>query len=392
MSLMCGSASGSGPDAASLALGGGGLAASRGISSAWQNPAHLALPDGPSWSIGLVGAQAAIGNDAFSLSDYQSYNGAYLDQGAKDEILGAIGPEGMALHAAASGALPGIHIGPFAAFSTTMLHSSATLSRTWAELVLDGVQLDEAIDLGTTAGVLDAWSELGVAHGRRIGPLAFGASIKWLQGHYHVESEAAGDLSPTVEDGVITSLGATGSLRATTAEGGSGWGVDVGLALLLGRTTLSAAASNFAGSIHWDQNPRLTGLVYDEELELGEEPPEPQEIDETIDPFDAALPQVWRAGLAHPVSDRLLAVAAASRVGSGADAVDDFGAGLELRPFSWFGLRFGSGHSSVDGVRFTGGIGFSPGPIALDFGVGHRGGFFGSAMGLDLALTLALVP
>ncbi len=377
-----------GPDATSLALGGGGLASSRGLASAWRNPSHLALPDGPSWSVGMIGAQASIGNTAFGLGDYRAYNGQYLDEEAKSDILEAFGSEGVSIHATGTGALPGVQIGSIALFSTTSIVSRATISRAWAELALEGVRMYDPIHLGATSGELDAWTEVGIAMGRGIGALSLGGSVKWLRGHFHAESEATGDLAPTIEDGVISAVGTSGSLLATTAEGGQGWGIDLGLAFNFGSTTFSAAASNLLASIHWDANPRLSGLRYDEQLDFGEELEEPEEVDESIDPFDAALPVVWRAGVAHPLASRLLVVAAMTRV----DDLSAFGGGLELRLLSWLPLRAGGGFSSLDGPIYTTGFGLSPGPIALDFGVGHRGGLFDGASGLDLAFSLALMP
>ncbi|MAE70583.1 MAG: hypothetical protein CME06_08960 [Gemmatimonadetes bacterium] len=336
----------------------------------------------------MIGAQATIGNDAFGLADYRDYNGQFLDDEAKSDILNAIGPGGVSLHARGTGALPGIQFGSIALFSTTSIVSRATVSRAWAELALEGVEMYDPVHFGATSGELDAWTELGIALGYGLGPLSIGASVKWLHGHFHAQGEATGDLNPTLEDGVIEAVGTSGTLLTTTAEGGQGYGIDLGLAFNLGSTTFSAAASNLFASIEWDTNPRLSGFRYEDQLDFSEEPEKPEEVDEPIDPFIAALPPVWRLGIARPLASRLLFVAALTRIGDDSD----IGGGLELRPFSWLPLRIGSGFSSLDGARYTTGFGLSPGPIALDFGVGHRGGLFDDASGIDLALSFALNP
>lgn len=384
-------ANATGPDARSVALGGAGLATARGISSAWQNAAHLALPGRPAWSLQVAGIEAGLANSAFSLSDYNLYNGAFLDAADKRRILDAVGEDGFQLQAAGAGAFPALQLGSFAFFTNTSAHSAGTLTEAAVEAALEGVHIDESLRLGSSGGDVDVWTSVGLAYGRQVHDLALGASFKWLRGHYHADVRATGDVSSTVVDGVIQTIGTAGSMLMRTANGGSGWALDLGVAKSWERTTVSAAVINLASQLHWSRDVRIEGVTYDVEQQKLEDYPEPEEINEASEPFNTSPPTYWRAGVAREVGSAHRGVAAITHQrGSGQST--SLGSGFEMGWVDWLPLRAGLAYSSFDGVHLTGGFGVHVPWFRFDLGCGGCGGVFGAARGLDLAVTLTVQP
>ena len=62
----------------------------KGVDAARYNPANLGLTDYQITGLELVGLGADISNNAFTLNDYNKYNGAFLTTSDKEDILDKI--------------------------------------------------------------------------------------------------------------------------------------------------------------------------------------------------------------------------------------------------------------------------------------------------------------
>ena len=82
------------PSARSFGLAGSFAARARGYEASYWNPANLALPDAPSWSLGIVGANATINNNSLSYGQITDLYGEFLDDETKSEVLANIRQNG----------------------------------------------------------------------------------------------------------------------------------------------------------------------------------------------------------------------------------------------------------------------------------------------------------
>jgi hypothetical protein len=369
------------------ALGPAGFAAERGITAARLNPAHLALDAAPRWSATLVGMELTAGNSSFSLADYKRYNGTFLDESDKATILAAIDNSGMESFANGHGILPGVQIGPIALFALTRAAGSQHASRALFEAALLGVDLRNPLQLDADADAT-VWSEIGVAYGHAHGDLRFGAAAKLLVGHYREKGWSIGTLTPIFADSVLSSVATDGAAYTQTAEGGNGFGLDLGVAWERGATTLSLAAGNLFGRIRWDQAPHIEGSSHHSPDLVGEEFPEGEDIDEPIAPFSDSVPTTWRLGATHRLAPTWLLLAGLTHDDV---AGSEFGFGGEWSGIGWLPLRAGLAHADIVGLRLSSGFGLALGPLRWDLSITQSGGLFNNVKGLGLGTTLSLV-
>ena len=79
-----------------MGLAGTYTAMARGVESLYWNPANLALKDGPKVSIpGLGGGSLVLENNSWSVSTYNDFNGNFIDDGMKDDMLADLDKEGL---------------------------------------------------------------------------------------------------------------------------------------------------------------------------------------------------------------------------------------------------------------------------------------------------------
>ncbi|MFP6590848.1 MAG: DUF5723 family protein [Candidatus Latescibacterota bacterium] len=79
-----------------MGLAGTYTAMARGVESLYWNPANLALKDGPKVSIPLgVGGSVVLETNSWSVSTYNDFNGNFIDDGMKDDMLADLDKEGL---------------------------------------------------------------------------------------------------------------------------------------------------------------------------------------------------------------------------------------------------------------------------------------------------------
>jgi hypothetical protein len=78
------------PSASSFGLAGSFAARARGYEASYWNPANLALPGAPGWSLGIVGANATVNNNSLSYGQVSGLYGEYIDDATKSRIMADI--------------------------------------------------------------------------------------------------------------------------------------------------------------------------------------------------------------------------------------------------------------------------------------------------------------
>jgi hypothetical protein len=243
-----------------LGMGNAYVAVARGQESLFQNPANLGLANSPHWSIAFpqisVGA-TALGLDVDDLRDLTDYDD--LEQSRKDEILAGIPTSGTGLEYDLRIPLAAVQAGRVAFGLSYGTFGDHSLDRDIVDLFLNGYDTgDTSLDLSGTVGKRATYVDFAAGYGRRVGPVSVGATAHYYMGRHLSRSGIVSveyilpPLSPDVE---VTYAG-------VLAEGGSGFGVDLGIAAEPAPgLTLSASVSNAFSSMSWDDDVRGRKLV-----------------------------------------------------------------------------------------------------------------------------------
>ncbi|HWO89248.1 MAG TPA: DUF5723 family protein [Gemmatimonadales bacterium] len=266
------------PSTRALGLANAYSTQARGYEAPFWNPAMLAAPRRPGFSIGLPHVLIETGSNTYNFSDFRRYSEEYLTDEDKQYLLDQIALDDSVLSIrTVAGISPiGISIGPFAFTAGTSTDMDFGLGRDAVELALFGNARrsgpGESFSFrGTRGGGWAATTLAGsFAQGFRtgLGHLAVGVTYKKVYGHFlgrgtETSSQFAvnpnflaraqahaiyTDYDPNFE---VTGIG---DLLGGEGSPGSGYGVDVGAVLTFGdrRLTLSAVVTNVAGSMEWD--------------------------------------------------------------------------------------------------------------------------------------------
>jgi hypothetical protein len=368
------------------------------------NPANLALF--PERRLELFALQAGVGNDSYTLREYQELNGAFWDDDDKETVLGAIHGSTMTLSGQASLRATGISWGHWAFSTETRGASRASMPKEALELLLYGNTVGETFNLEEARAVGVAFTELRLSFGGSlrgilpVGPRALddwcaGVSAKMLQGWgYGRLLEAEGGVTTTVE-----SLSGDGYFRYVTARGGRGFGFDLGLAGPLGRGwTGSVAVRDIAARLKWTrQVEERTDCFEAPGISLGDddEVVVTESVTVPLGSVATSLPAVFSAAVAHE-EGRLLTgfqVEAATERAMGASPALRGSAGAAWTCKRWLALRGSLSIGGEDAAAIGGGAGLALGPVQLDLGLRSWGSinpFASKGIGATTSLGAAL--
>ncbi len=236
-------------------MGGAGAACSRGMAAVSANPANLAFSRGV--TLNLAGAAVDLHNNAFSLSRYNEFSGATLNDADKQRLLADIPAEGFALDGDAQASALGLQIGHFALSTRAFAAGRGNLDKDFFDLVLFGNEVGETVTFDDTWGEGHAVGAATLSFGQPIasggfGRLALGFNASYLQGLYEVHVEEAGGQVTTAFDEISGDASAT----AVTSDGGTGYALDLGLSLQTpGGWSFGVAMDNVTSRLTWDGTP-----------------------------------------------------------------------------------------------------------------------------------------
>lgn len=388
----------------SVGMGGAYLALARGVESPRWNPANLGLSDHHRFSVNLVSFGVGAGNNSFSKSLYDLYNGTFLDENDKRDILDRVPEKGLGVDSEAEVQVLGLAYKYVALTQTGVIASDLTLAKDFLDLTLFGNELDRRYSFEGSEGQAWAVSSFGLSAGIPVSlspfrEFAVGLSAKYLLGFAYAEViEARGFLLTTWEKGIETEGGTT--LR--TAMGGSGVAFDVGVAGTLNeRWSVSLSLLNPISTITWSKDAEEQRYAYSQKkdsLFAQDFDEESDSLFETTDEvksigsFGSKLPAELRAGAAYTTKKLIVAFDYTQGFtdGPGVSTTPKLAAGLEYRPVQALPLRAGLSVGGKSGFSPSVGFGFDFGPVDLDFAASYRGGMFAGSKGLSAAFGLGL--
>lgn len=382
MVLLLGPAADAQTIARSWAMGGAGVACSRGMAAVEANPANLAFSRG--FTLNLGGAAVDVHNNSFSLARYNEFSGATLDDADKTRLLADIPAGGFALDGTVQATALGLQIGHFALSSRAFAAGRGNLDKDFFGLVLFGNEVGETVNFDDTWGEGHAVGAATLSFGQPLvsgdfGRLALGFNASYLQGLYEVHVEEAGGQITTAFD----EISGDASASAVTSDGGTGYALDLGLSLLTpGGWSFGLAMDNVTSSLTWDGTPeRHVFSVSAADLNAGQDDFDTAVVDSdtsyAVATYNTTLPSRLRAGAAHDSGRLLLAadVVQGMRDGAGASTTPRLSVGMEWRPFGLLTPRAGFALGGAAGNAVSGGLGLNLTVLRLDLAVMSRGGF-----------------
>lgn len=375
-------------NARSVGMGGAYTALARGVEAPSWNPANLGLSGKRVYHLNLFSLGIGIHNNSFTKKQYELYNGSYLTEQDKQDILNAIPAEGMGFDLNSEIQAFGINIGPLAFTASGYAVSDFRLSRDIADLVLNGNQYERAYDIGDTDG--EGWgvSSFALSGGFPIykqgdREVAVGLSVKYLLGFaYGNVAEASSQFSTDIDG-----MHGAGRLMVDNALGGSGFGFDVGVAANLNsRWTASLALNNVVNSLKWNKDTKrfIYTFTADSVTVQGIDDSDIDSVlvhsDEEIDiePFSSSLPKQMRFGVARSSKRFTVAVDYVQGLGNGPTVSTKpmIALGTELRPIGFLPLRAGLAVGGRNGLSSAIGFAFDFSLFSWDFAIASRDGMF----------------
>jgi len=390
-------------NAAALGMGGNHAAVARGYAAVAWNPAMLGLPGGPGSSFALLPFTVGGGLRTVRLGSLADFAGDSVPRAQRERWLTDIERQGGE-RGDAGGDVTFLvaSTGPFAFQLSTVAYGTADLSPGAAELVLFG----NAGRTGDACACLLEGSTLD-GHAVSTGAVSYGFPIQWEQG----SSAALGvTLKYSVGHGMVHGADLGSALTpdarvdvrfptittdtASFRNSGSGWGLDLGFAVIERGVTYSVAMQNVVNGFRWDTERlryRPGTAVFDRDAQradFDQEPFEnaPLELRERVE--ELRFNRVLSFGMARSAGSALtLSADYRRRLGEGgidSGPARHIGGGAEFRlPF--VALQAGGALLS-EGYQLGGGAGLSLGPMKVGAALLHRGGDAGS--GLRATLTL----
>jgi len=383
--------------ARSLGLAGSFTTLASGVEAPFWNPANLGLPENPGFSFNLFSLGAKFGNNSFSVKDYNHYNGKFLVESDKQEILSSIPRTGLDLNLDLEASAVGFSWRQFAVTSQLTGASFLTLPREPFELVLLGNKLDQSIIVDQANSEACAYFSLVFSHGRRIlrikeKEIYAGINLKWIRGMaYQRTAKAQADFI-TRE----TEIEGGANFVSLQAMGGKGYAVDFGLASHLDdKYTLGLFVLNPLSRIKWNKEAEKKGYeiaVNSFTLESSNNDSVVREDNytEELSSFHTHLSPVMSFGLSRTTSRLVLAVGweQGFKNCAGSSKNPRLSCGFEYYLLSWLPLRSGISLGGKEGFLFAGGLGIDLGSSHLDFGLSTQNALLPShGKGISLAVT-----
>jgi hypothetical protein len=379
-------------NARSFGLCGAYTALATGVDAGRWNPAKLDWRRKSKFSLQFVSIGAGAFNNAFSKSDYDLYNGAYLSTSKKAGILGRIPAEGWRLNLAGEMDLIGISYHNYAVTIGLDFASDAKLSRDFVDLVLNGNKLNHSYNFEGTTGRGLAFLNVGFSYGKamtlpflkaHVKKFAIGGTVKYLRGLSTAEViEAKGSMTTKFE-GILGDAQA----RIRQASGGNGVALDLGAAAIMSKKLIiGMSLRNFPSYLHWSKNTKAYhyGVTTDSltawEWASSHEDSVIQNNSEkrTIAGFSNRLPVVIHLGVAYYqgylIVNGEIVQGLENRLN--ATTTPELRLGAEGHFLKYVQPRIGIGLGGKRQLSSAIGIGFTTGGFQLDVAAGTWNGIF----------------
>ena len=378
-------------------------ALAKGFNAVAWNPAMLAMPDNPRFSLGILPLRGTAGIGPITLSDIAGQEARFLDDAVKQEWLERIirngGEQGTA-----SGDITylAMSIGRVGFQLSTMSNVLANLSPDAAELVLFGnAERDtgEEFDLGNSnvQGMVTSTAAVSFAQSlpiRFLVPvveqhLSVGVTVKYTVGNALVMGRNAGSVVSGTSGDIDLAFPIIQSDSVASTRGidrGRGVGIDVGAAWRGGPLSLSASVRNLYNDFAWDTagfvyrpgRVQFDGTTGDAQFAMESYANAPASLRNAVSSFSYAK-QLVVGGVWRPNRRFLLSSDVRQYVGRGVEAGprSHLGLATEVRPLAFLPLR--AGYAQITGgYQLGAGLGLELGHMNISASVGRRRNGFGS--------------
>ena len=368
---------------ATLATANNYTALARGFTAIASNPAGLAMPGNPGFSLALLPVQARVGLNAIRLDEIDALSGQTIPVSTKDTWLQSVTAEGgLTARAGAAATAFALSAGPVGLQISSVGEMDASLGPDAFELVMFGNAglTGTARDMTLAGTGSDGWAATTVALALGIplpetkgGSLAAGATLKYTVGHAVIAARDDGGMITANPIGIDLALPSI-LPDSFNVNNGTGMGLDLGLAWEGSTWAISAAVQNVFHTFQWnlDAFAFRPGTVFaDNDSTSTNFDPIPV-AGATTTLQDELLGQsfgpVLNLGVAYRATERI-SVTADLRHDSGDALVhgegSQIGMGLEFRVIPFLPLRGGLSRISGGAVHFAAGFGLEMGPVHL---------------------------
>jgi hypothetical protein len=372
-----------GPGVRTLGMGEAAIANTDPGDFGRDNPAALGLAADRGFRMNLFDVGFAFGNSAFSLDEYNTYNGATLTEQDKSDILAKF-EDGWVFRGEASGYGPVFAFGSGAVSVRGVGAGGGEIPDDVLHLLLEGNAIDEDIDFASAAGGGYAAVDAAFSFGRELnnlvplpGKTSVGAKVHYLRGVH------AADIIRS-EGGIVTtpdSLYGSGELDVLTATGGTGYALDLGALHEMGPWTFGARVNGLVGTMTWTEGTELSRFRADARTPDFFDSDDDTELfatsDTTLaaDSFTTRLPMrvgagaVWRVA-GFTLAGDLESTVAGRQVG---ESPMRLSVGAERYVAPVLGLRAGGMLGGLSGPSLTGGMSLKLAWWRLDLDAGTFG-------------------
>ena len=363
-------------------------ALARGFTAIALNPARLAMPGNPGFSLTFLPVEAKAGLSGMKLSEIAAYDNEPIPASVRREWLNSVIEDGgfeLTTNVSATGLA--LSIGPVGLQVSTVGAARANLSPDAFELLMFGnagltgttremsLEGTEASSWAATTGALAVGIPLPGIQG---GSFAMGATLKYTVGHVAGLARDAGSIigSDSITLSLPSVLSVPDEFEADILKEneGTGVGLDIGVAWEGTKWAFSGALQNVFNTFQWD----LTDYDY----RIGEFTLNGTSItsDFTALPAtttasairDALMAQRFELainmGIAYRQSEKL-ALTADFRHDTGEALVigerSSIGLGMEWKVIPFLPLRAGISRVSGGGLQLGVGVGLKLGPVRL---------------------------
>jgi hypothetical protein len=386
--------------ARATAMGGSFIGLAKGVYAPLYNPANVGLADYREFGIEAVGIGARISNNSFTLNDYNNYSGAILDDNDKSAILGKIPSDGLKISADVEARALALSLGSLVVSFSGNAATEANLGKDALELFLNGNGIGDTFSMDGMYSEAIAYASAGVTYGYPIykfgtRQIAVGATYKYIRG---IAYEKVVELHGGVVT-LATGYQGDGTMVAHTAEGGSGYAVDLGAALKLSDSyTAGFAVNNFVSSLTWNKNTEEHGYHFQFDDVTVENMDDDSivvtdDYSREIESFTSNLPSVIRFGLARTKGNLLWAIdwEQGFRLAPGASSQPRLSIGAEYSFIGLLPLRAGYSLGGDKGSVISGGFGINLAVAYLDIAIANHSGLnLGESKGLHLAISTGI--
>ena len=381
----------------SVGMGNAYTTAARGVESVFWNPANLGFSRSSEKHLMLLSVGLNVSNNSFNLEQYNQYNGTFLSAEDKQTILDLIPAKGFNGSLSADVMALGASWYNFAFTISGRGTSDLLLPKDPIQALFFGNEINDTIIVSGSDGAAFASVDFGLSYGRTIlknnnKELLVGTSVRLTRGLVYQEmKEAQGEIF-TLETGV----NGEGNFLIQSAEGGKGYGVDLGISLKYKENWLFGLSFiDLISRMKWDKGTEEKGYQVTVDSLLAENfDTDSLVLDKSytrsIVPFTTHMPVLLQAGVSYQLKRTLLIFDLKNSLTRGMGESKKFSAslGMEYRLSRWFNVRCGISLGKNEGITIAQGLGINLGVYHLDIGMANQKGvWFTKSKGVCLAIS-----